>query len=84
VQTHLIQASVFCCGSARAFRGLSQIFIKRKAELICGQNYPAKAVKEPGKSASFTIKERQSFTVVNPYPLVFNTYSVFLDWKNWR
>jgi len=30
----------------------------------------------------FTIKKRQSLPVVNHYLIVFNRYSVFLDWKN--
>jgi hypothetical protein len=29
----------------------------------------------------FTIKERQSLPVINHYNIVFNTYSVFINWK---
>jgi hypothetical protein len=29
----------------------------------------------------FTIKERQSLPVINHYHIVFNTYSVFINWK---
>jgi len=32
----------------------------------------------------FTMKERQSLSVVNNYLIVFNEYVAFLDWKNWR
>jgi len=28
------------------------------------------------------VKERQSLPVVNHYLIVFNTYAVFMDWKN--
>jgi hypothetical protein len=33
------------------------------------------------KFASFIIKERQSLPVANHYLIVFNAYTVFLDWK---